>query len=140
VKHLVSTVLIFSIILYVVTSPNWGDKTRTIYLQYCPDIGSNIEDCPQNLAIMRQTFLAIPESQIVVSNSSFVTKYADCQVFDSENWNCKTENDKGSYGILMREGAYYDVESSPLEKLKILQVGRPAWLIYRLKQFKRNIF
>lgn len=108
--------LLFVIVGYFLINADWSNDKKTVYVSHCPDYKSSFKECYSNLSYSQKTFLAIPQTQTIISYSNgFINRYEDCTVFDKENWFCKIDWDgdelpdyynmqDGVYGLSVGDG------------------------------------
>lgn len=97
---------------YVLSSPNawWRNENQhTHYSVNCSNLEEDIHSCTGIKYPVKATYLAIPETQTIISKELFI-KYDDCTVFNAANWECNTlTNDDYNPDLVMRDGGLMQV-------------------------------
>src|SRR5262245_11362834 len=128
----IGVLLILLLLVYILATP---DRGTTVYELCCPDYENGVHDCPESLYTTEITYLAIPETQTIVSKGILLWKEENCVVFDAENWTCDTNKHDGmDYDQLMENGSYYDL-SDNIKKPKCRTMLRIEYMIRNILRY-----
>lgn len=126
--------LIFMVLVFKDFGPASPSRETTVHYGTCSEASLQQSNCNQMTVGPSTVFVALVESQTVVSmESGYMVKHQACTVIDAKNWTCSPAPDDRAHA--MRDGE----PDATWARLSVRPISRMHWEFLRGRDYLRGL-